>query len=309
MKQYIKYITTIIILTIIIFETIVVGIIMFPPGKFHSYYTSIIVDGYRKLQNTNEPKIIMVSGSSSAFGLDQKMLENATGYEVVNLGVHAGFGHLFPSELSKENINEGDIVLLGYEYGWQDGFDFLGQDLIMAGIDENIDMYKHIPVSHWGDFLGYIFKYANDKDNSTEHTGIYSREAFDDGQMTMDRFYEMDYANNMDAYSCVDITGVQISDNSVEYLTEYKKFVEDKGAKCYFVAPPLLKQAVKCDYIEFKNLKNQEEDLIGIPYISNPEDYFFEDELMSNSIYHCSKEGERIRTEKLIEDLERANVI
>ena len=41
----------------------------------------------------------------------------------------------------------------------------------------------------------------------------------------------------------------------------------------------------------------------------NPEDYFFEDELMSNSIYHCSTEGEKIRTELLIEDLKQANVI
>lgn len=38
-------------------------------------------------------------------------------------------------------------------------------------------------------------------------------------------------------------------------------------------------------------------------------DYFFEDELMSNAIYHCSPEGERKRTELLIRDLRRANVI
>lgn len=45
---------------------------------------------------------------------------------VANLGLHAGFGHLFYAELAKANINEGDIVLLGYEYGWQGVFQQLG---------------------------------------------------------------------------------------------------------------------------------------------------------------------------------------
>lgn len=49
--------------------------------------------------------------------------------------------------------------------------------------------------------------------------------------------------------------------------------------------------------------------LIGIPYISNPEDYFFENELMSNSIYHCSSEGAIVRTQLLIQDLKNAGII
>ena len=163
MRQYLKYVLSILVFTIIIFQTVVFAIILYPKGVFESSYQSIIVDKYRILQNTDSPKIIVVSGSSSSFGLDQNLLEQETGYKVANLGLHAGFGHLFYSELAKENICQGDIVLLGYEYGWQDGFDYLGQDLIMSGIDDNIDMYRHIPISHWKDFIGYLFKYAETK--------------------------------------------------------------------------------------------------------------------------------------------------
>lgn len=311
MRQYIKYMLSILILTIVIFETIILAILCNPKGVFKTSYQSIIVDKYRILQQTDSPKIIVISGSSSAFGLDQELLEEETGYRVVNLGLHAGFGHLFYSELAKENIQQGDIVLLGYEYGWQNGFNDLGQDLIMTGIDDNIDMYKHIPISHWKDFVGYIFKYAEIKNSYTGASGIYSREAFDaeSAQMTMDRQYEMGDPYNSDVYGVIDITGVQISDNTVEYLSKYKEYVESRGANAYFISPPVLKRAIVCDYKEFLSLKQQEIELIGIPYISNPEDYFFEDELMSNSIYHCSTEGEKIRTELLIEDLKQANVI
>ena len=315
MRGYVKYLLVTFFLTLVILWAIILGIILFPKGTFHSSYQSMIVDKYRLLQRTNEPKIIMVSGSSSTFGLNQNMLEDASGYKVVNLGLHVGFGHLFYSELSKENVNPGDIVLLGYEYDWQNewqnGFTSLGQDLIMSGIDDNIDMYKHIPINHWGDFIGYIFQYAQLKNSYKDASGIYSREAFDEQttQLLMDREYEMDYPNHVNDYGKVDLTNVQISDSSVAYLKKYKDFVEKRGAKVYFVSPPILKKAVACDYREFDKLRELEIQEIGIPYISNPEDYFFEDELMSNHIYHCSKEGETLRTQLLIQDLKRAKVI
>ena len=39
---------------------------------------NVIVDKYRMLENTDEKKIIMIAGSSSAFGLDQDLLEAET---------------------------------------------------------------------------------------------------------------------------------------------------------------------------------------------------------------------------------------
>ena len=67
MRQYVKYLVTIALLTVLIFECIVIGIIKFPGGVFYPSYQNVIVDKYRILQNTNEPKIIVVSGSSSSF--------------------------------------------------------------------------------------------------------------------------------------------------------------------------------------------------------------------------------------------------
>lgn len=311
MKRYLKYILTLVLSAVILFEALVLGLLCFPKDVFSDSFQSLIVDKYRILQETNEPKIIVVSGSSSSFGLDQKMLEEATGYKVANMGLHAGFGHLFYSELAKENINPGDIVLLAYEYTWQNGFDFLGQDLIMSGIDNNIDMYKHIPVKYWKSFVGCLLKHAQTKNSYAGAKDIYSRQAFDSetGQMTMHREYVMDYANNSEAYGKLDLTDAAISPGSVEYLRDYREYVESKGASIYFVAPPVLKAAVACDYAEFERLIQLEESEIGIEYISNPEDYFFEEEMMSNSIYHCSTEGEKLRTQLLIDDLKRAGVI
>ncbi len=309
MKSYFKFLISTLILTVAIFEVITLGILKYPSGVFYSSYQSVIQDKYRILKETNEPKIIIVSGSSSAFGLDQEMLEDASGYKVANLGLHAGFGHLFYSELAKANINEGDIVLLGYEYEWQTEFNDLDQNLIMTGIDDNIEMYTRIPIKKWPDFIGYIFKYAETKNSYTGASGIYSREAFDSetGQMTMVRDYNMEYS--VEEYGTVNVDGSYISEDAVDYLLDFKGYIEDRGARVFFIAPPLVKDSVVCDYGEFEKLKSLEEELIGIPYISNPTDYLFSCELMSNALYHCNSAGEKVRTKLLIDDLRRLEVI
>lgn len=286
-----------------------VSIVCFPKDVFRTGHQSLIQDKFRILCEINEPKIIMVSGSSSSYGLDQKMLEEASGYRVANLGLHAGMNELFYSELSKQNINPGDIVLLGYEYGWykKDAFTSLGTDLVMSGIDHHIEMYQYIPLEQWPSLIGNIFNYAVKKNTFEPRTGIYSREAFDSetGQMTMERDYEMVYTEDM---GTCDVENAVISEESIQYLKEYKAYVEKCGASVYFVAPPVVENGVLCDYQYFYELVRQEEEKIGIPYISDPVKYIYPTSLMSNAKYHCNSKGEKVRTEMLIEDLKNAGV-
>lgn len=316
MLKFLKYTVATLLCFVCIFELIVFGIITQKKNVFDSSYQNLIVDKYRILEETDDKKIIMISGSSSSFGLDQKMLEEETGYKVTNLGLHAGFGHLFHSELAKENIKEGDIVLLGYEYNWFNNFETLGQQLIMSGIDDNIDMYKHIPVNHWKDFVGYMFQYAAEKNAYVDASGIYSREAFqgEDGQMTWLRDYAMsDYFDYINDYGTISILNandeVEITDTTAQYLSALKKYVEEREASIYFVSSPALYESVTCSIDDFLKLVELEENTIGIPYISDPRLYLFPIDLMSNALYHCNSEGEKVRTSLLIDDLRLCGAI
>lgn len=317
MSKYIKFMLTTLLLSLILFEAVVFGILIQKKGVFEPSYQSMIVDKYRILENTDEKKIIMIAGSSSAFGLDQELLEEQTGYKVANLGLHAGFGYLFTSELAKENINEGDIVLLGYEYGWVDNFAYWGQSLIMSGIDDNIDMYKKIvPASAWKEFVGYLFQYAATKHSYEGSSGNYSRSAFDpeNAQMTWPRYYAMsDYFDRESTYghiSVLDKNGnVSIANQSIEYLKELKKYVEDRGASIYFVSSPILYESVSCSVDDFLMLAELEEELVGIPYISDPRLYMFPADLMADAINHCNSEGQEARTSILVDDLRLCGAI
>lgn len=314
MKKFIIYVLeTVILCAALVFLTFY-GITAYPKNVFETSYQSAIQDKFRILKETDEPKIIIIGGSNAAFGIDQQMLEEATGYRVVNMGLHAGFNHVFYSELAKANINPGDIVLLAYEYNWYEpaAFTTIGTELVMSAIDSNLEMYRYIPLKSWPSVLGYLGTYAHKKNTFTPAEGQYSRSAFDPetGQMIFPREYiATDYRNQPGAQNTVNLADAAISTQTIRYLKKYNAFIESRGAKAYFVSPPLLREAITCAPDDFTRLKQLEEDLIGIPYISNPEDYLYPETLISNSIYHCNNRGEKERTRQLINDLHSAGIV
>ncbi len=314
MKRFFIKITIIIALVIAIMSTIFIGVVEVMGSGFADTYQSVIVRKYDKLITTNTPKIIIIGGSSAAFGINEEIISKSTGYDVVNLGLHAGFGSNFPTQLSKANINNGDIVILAYEYGWieEGAFDKLGVDLVMSGIDNHISLYKHIRFQNYDDIIDYIFKYANKKAEriSTDEIqkDVYSSSSFNDkGQMIYDRqksiitekYDEKKYGN-------INIDDFKIYDDTKKFLINYRKFVEKKGAKIFFTAAPIMKSSNRSDSYKYSNMVNTVEKELNIKYISNPTEYFFDTKYMYDTIYHLNSEGEKIRSNKLAEDINNA---
>ena len=318
MKKIVAFVLSTVLLMCLMVALTVVGIIVYPKNTFHSSYNSLIQDKFKTLKQTNSRKIIMVAGSSSAFGLNQALLEEKTGYKVVNMGLHAGFGPAFEAEITKANINPGDVVLLGYEPGWHTSGSFkrIGSDLVMSGIDTELEIYKYIPINNYHSLLGYLFTFAHKKNSYKKAVGQYSRDAFDkkSGQMTWPRHYAMsDYKKRIKTYGTINLKdkhgNITISDDAIDYLKKYKKFVEDKGASIYFVSSPILYESVTCSPNDFYKLKREEEKRIGIPFISDPLLYMFPANMMSNAVNHPNSYGELYRTQLLIDDLKNKGII
>ena len=132
--------------------------------------------------------------------------------------------------------------------------------------------------------------------------------------MTMLRDYAMsDYFDNVSTYGTISVLNangeVEITDTSAKYLSDLKKYVEDRGASIYFVSSPILYESVTCGTDDFLKLVELEESTIGIPYISDPRLYMFPMDLMSNAVNHCNSEGEKVRTSILIDDLQLCGAI
>lgn len=309
MKKFLLFLLEILLCFSVVFPLIVSFLLLFPYNTYEGSYQAVIQKKYDYLKNTKEKKIIIVGGSNAGFGIDEEKIEAETGYKVANLGLHAAFGAVVPTELSKVNIAEGDIVLLAYEWGWheQGYFDRFGTDLVISGFDHRLDMYKHLPIEHYPKLIGYLGENFKKKLVYGVGDGVYSAQSFDDkGRMILDRPETcMQYEGNEANLGSVNLGDGTISDDSVQYLKEYKAFVEEKGANVYFVAPPVYGGAVVSPPDDFEHLIEQLEEKTDIPYISQPENYFFSQEYIFDTLYHCTNLGEARRTELLISDLEK----
>ena len=307
MTKFVKYCLGCFLTAFLLFEIVCLGILLFPSGTFASSYQATIQDKERLLKKTNDPKIIFVAGSSGAFGLNALELEEASGYKVVNLGLHAGFGFSFISEIAKANINPGDIVLLGYEYYWtgEDAFTTIGTDLVMSGIDDRISMYRYVMPSQWNSVVGYLFTYAAQKNEFEGMDGVYSRSGFseDGNQMIVER--KESFIPNLDDKSTID---PEISSPSRLSQRVLQNSLKDRGSEVYFVAAPYAAGSLD-NAQDLQKLVQNEESEIGIPYLSDPMEYELSDDLMFDTMYHCNSKGEKVRTELLIQDLKRNKVI
>lgn len=309
MKKFVLFLAKIALCSVLLFAVIVSFLLFFPANVYDSSYQGVIQRKFDFLKNAEGKKIILIGGSNLSFGIDEEKIEDATGYAVANLGLHAGFGSVVPTELAKANIGQGDIVLLAYEWGWHsDGyFDIFGTDLVISGFDHRLDMYKQLPAKHYPKLLGYLGDNFKKKWDYTPATGLYSAESFDEnGRMILDRPGTwLAYEGNEDTYGRVNLGDGNISQHSLDYLTSFKAYAEEKGAKVYFVAPPVYQGAVVSEPEVFDTLLQQAEEKLGIPYISDPQDYFFPNDHIFDTPYHCTNIGEARRTEQLIEDLQK----
>ena len=95
MKRFLKktiFFSGLFILSFMIF----VGIDIFYSGnQYLNNYQASVIDKIQRLESIKEPKIILVGNSNVAFGINSKMIEDALGMPVVNLGLHGAMGNTF----------------------------------------------------------------------------------------------------------------------------------------------------------------------------------------------------------------------
>ena len=313
MKKFLSFVSVTLILTVLFMSGLVYSLLCFPKGAFDDTYQSVLQRKYDHMMSIEGPKIIIVGGSSAGFGINEALLEEKTGYPVANLGLHAGFGSVVFTSLSKANIQEGDIVLLAYEWGWraEGAFDFIGTDLTMSALDHRLDMYRWLPVNQYGKMLGYLFEHADSKLNHAKASGVYSSEAFDElGRMTWERpKATMVYEGNEDRYGKIGLQYATISQDSIDYLKDYQEYVHSRGASVYFICCPYYEGALICEEEDMTRFAELAEEQVGIDYISDPNDYAFPLEYMYDTIYHCNSQGEIYRTELIVQDLINAGII
>ncbi len=305
------------------FISIVAGTLLIP-SQFDKTFLGALSPKVERLYSIEEPKIIVVGGSSVPFGVDTKLLEEALGMPSVNFGLYASLGTKIMLDMSRGAIGEGDIVVIAPETDAQTYSLYFNAESAWQACDSDISLLSKIDSDNYSSMIGGFWKYASQKVKyffAGEHldpSGVYNAASFDEyGDIVYERAYntmELGYDPSLSIEFSADI----ISDDFIGYVNEYVAYAKSKGAKVYFSFAPMNLDSVKLDSTldEFEAFDKLEADIIAFTdfikenfdaeVISDPADYLYDSGYFYDSNFHLNDAGSVMHTANLAADLAAA---
>ena len=306
-KILISLLAVIVILTPIF---AVFGIVLFTPPVYSNTFYGALDEKYERLTTIEEDKIIVVGGSSVAFGIDSILMEEKLGRPVVNFGLYAAIGTKAMLDLSRAGVKEGDIVVLAPELDAQTLSMYFSSKNFIMSLDDDYSMLRYVRGDNKLSLLGASWEHAVNKltylrEGIPDPAGIYNIKSFNE-------YWDIDMGlrqeNIMPLYydptTVISLEPGILADDFAEYINEYIDFCESKGATVYFSFAPLNELAVEDASSETltaftDSLKSR----INCEFISILDDYIMEPGYFYDTNYHLNDAGVVKRTAQLIGDL------
>ncbi len=306
-KNVIKFIIYILVLVLPI--AIYVPIVEFIPNQYDKTYFAELEDKYQLLIETNEPKIIFIGGSSLPFGLRSDLIEEYTGYKVVNFGLYATLGTKLMMDLSKANINEGDIIVLTPELNAQTYSLYFNPDAVLQACDGYNRMMLNLSfkdnMSLFYNYFGYSFnkiKFHNES-NAPDPVGVYRHDSFNKyGDIKVERQYNI-MNNRHDSANVVNMGNDLLNDEFIEYVNKYIKYINKKKATIVFNYSPYNALAVRTSHnnrIAFDELLRGK---INCDFLIDIEDAMLDCDYFYDTNFHLNSNGAICYTNVLIKAL------
>lgn len=302
MKNKILQLISFLLITAVLLIGFVAGSVLIIPPQFEESYQSVIVRQYDRYKSLGNNKIVLMGTSALAFGCDMDLLEELTGRKCQILGNHAGMATPYFIEMTKCNLQEGDIVIIQYSNYHADD---LGSDLLLTGIDNRIDMYQFFRPCDWDDIIldyhnfltkrlwywsqggykavNYYSSYSFDENGNmiVERIGCEEKMPLDREQIKLDFDFHQDY---------------------IDYLNDYISYCKERNVSVYFTVSPAMDEWIDTTKEECLSWDNNLQALLDAPLISHRWDYLYPREYMYG-LEHCNTTGAETRTYQLYNDL------
>ena len=253
---------------------------------------------------SNKPILLLVGGSSSLFGFDSVYLEELLGnqYYVINCGTNAGGCGMLYIEALSSFLRPGDVVMNVPEFGNVQFGDFSLYWRTFRATESCYNIYRYVDFSKYKMFFSAMSEF-NSSTSARAGTGITTYER----KNTSLTDYHCDintvrYYSSRPAYSAISINKELLTDERANNFNTIISIVKSKGIKYYIGSAPVYNYNLKAtdqSIAEFVYAMSQ----LNAPYISNPQNYKYDDGLFYDSQYHLTTEGARLRTQQLAKDL------
>ena len=223
---------------------VLVGVYLGTGGVYQNTFYGELDDKYDALYSVQGEKIVLIGGSSVAFGYDSKTLSDLFDRPVINFGLYAELGTKLMLDLAEDAIREGDIVLVAPELDAQTLSLYFNGGATLRALDENRGMLRGIKRENLSSLWGALWSVTGEKihylkNGAPDPAGVYNSRNFNEaGDLVYGR-----EKNVMDGY--YDPTTPVIPDKSIvsrdflDYLNAFIDRVEGRGATVYYAFCPI----------------------------------------------------------------------
>ena len=309
MKKFIRNIFIFLGLFILTAMVIVLADYFMIGNQHLGNYQASILDKTERFGSLTGPKIVLIGNSNLAFGMDSEMLSEATGMEVVNMGLHGGLGSAFNENMVRlGKLNEGDIVILSL-HTYADDDTIEDPSLALITVEKHRDLWKLIRLKDlYGIAKAYpdyfkdcvMYKCTKEDDNTPEETTCYSRSAFN---IYGDNVRRLEGDDTFMFYpGSVEVPSV--NDTCVNRINGLNEYIESCGATLLIAGYPIGYGEFTPEASLYDEFEKTLRERMDCDVISHFTDYFIPYDLFYDTKFHLDEEGAKVRTRQLIKDIE-----
>lgn len=280
------------------------------PVQFGDTFMGELKSKYERLKETSGKRIVLVGGSGVAFDCDSALMDDFfPSYEIVNFGMYAGLGTKAVMDLSENYIHEGDIVILSPEQGEQTFSDYFNGEYMWQAADGAFGMLRDLKSENFEAMLGNFPRFALEKLNyvmkgqKPQTDSIYQKKSFNTyGDIELDTCRENILPNGYDVNQKVRFTENVVQPEFMDYMNDWAKRLEKKGAVVWYRYCPVNKLSVEDmdDLAAYDVFLRQK---LDFPVIGNPENSLMEAEWFFDTNFHLNQPGKEVNTVQLIRDM------
>lgn len=280
------------------------------PVQFGDTFMGELKSKYERLKETSGKRIVLVGGSGVAFDCDSALMDDFfLSYEIVNFGMYAGLGTKAVMDLSENYIHEGDIVILSPEQSEQTFSDYFNGEYMWQAADGAFGMLCDLKSENFEAMLGNFPRFALEKLNyvmkgqKPQTDSIYQKKSFNTyGDIELDTCRENILPNGYDVNQKVRFTEDVVQPEFMDYMNDWAKRLEKKGAVVWYRYCPVNKLSVEDmdDLAAYDVFLRQK---LDFPVIGNPENSLMEAEWFFDTNFHLNQPGKKVNTVQLIRDM------
>ncbi len=289
---------------------IIAVVICFGSPYDANHYLRSLEDKLARLETCPGPRLVILGGSSVAFGIQSEQLRAATGLEPVNVGLHMSLGLNHNLEYVRRHGRSGDVVVLLPEYhllasDLQDGdpklvgqlleqwpeakryFDRDAHDSWKRFLDRDALWKSH----EWFKRAVIAIRKGPPKDD------IYRRTSFNEyGDVVAHYGQQPQFFLTNSPLTEVDLERI---DRTVDLLNDFALQCRRRDITVYLSYPPISQKVYEKSNHVIDRIDREFAARLDFPVLHHPQDFVFPSEYFFDTDYHLNQKGGQRRTQKL----------